>query len=53
LARVVEVEWVRVEADTAVVDTAKKHRAFTSSDGPGNRVWGKHPIVMGRIQGLL
>lgn len=37
LAGVVEVEWVGVEADMAVVDTAKKRRAFTSSDGPGKR----------------
>ena len=52
-AEVAEVEWVGVEADMAVVDTAKKRRAFISSDGSGNRVWGEHPIAMGRIQGLL
>jgi hypothetical protein len=50
---VAEVEWVGVEEDMAVVDTAKKRRAFISSDGSGNRVWGEHPIAMGRIQGLL
>lgn len=48
-----EVEWVGVEEDMAVVDTAKKRRAFTPSASPGNRVWGEHPIATGRIKGLL
>jgi hypothetical protein len=52
-AGVAEGEWVGVEADMAVVDTVKKRRAFTSSDGPGNRVWGEHLIAIERIQGLL
>jgi hypothetical protein len=40
---VVEVEWLEVEVDMAVVDTAKKRSPFTSSDGSGNRVGGNTP----------